>query len=114
MRKVLLISALVALMAFAAGPAWADSHLGGQMMQDDQMMMQDDQMMMQDGDQTMMQYGDQTMMQYGDQAQYGTGAQATTQLAETGGPPLVPLAGGAAAVLLVGGALLTARHLRQR
>ncbi len=98
MRKVLLISALVALMAFAAGPAWADSHLGGQMMQDDQMMMQDD----------------QTMMQYGDQAQYGTGAQATTQLAETGGPPLVPLAGGAAAVLLVGGALLTARHLRQR
>ena len=106
MRKVLLISALVALMAFAAGPAWADSHLGGQMMQDDQMMMQDDQMMMQ--------YGDQTMMQYGDQAQYGTGAQATTQLAETGGPPLVALAGGAAAVLLVGGALLTARHLRQR
>jgi hypothetical protein len=98
MRKVLLISALVALMAFAAGPAWADSHLGGQMMQDDQMMMQDD----------------QTMMQYGDQAQYGTGAQATTQLAETGGPPLVALAGGAAAVLLVGGALLTARHLRQR
>ena len=99
MRKVLLISALVALMAFAAGPAWADSHLGGQMMQDDQMMMQDD----------------QTMMQYGDQAQYGTGAQATTQLAETGGPPLVPLAGGAAAILLlVGGALLTARHLRQR
>ena len=91
MRKVLLISALVALMAFAAGPAWADSHLGGQMMQDDQM-----------------------MMQYGDQAQYGTGAQATTQLAETGGPPLVALAGGAAAVLLVGGALLTARHLRQR
>jgi hypothetical protein len=105
MRKVLLISALVALMAFAAGPAWADSHLGGQMMQDDQMMMQDDQMMMQD---------DQMMMQYGDQAQYGTGAQATTQLAETGGPPLVALAGGAAAVLLVGGALLTARHLRQR
>jgi hypothetical protein len=99
MRKVLLISALVALVAFAAGPAWADSHLGGQMMQDDQMMMQ---------------YGDQTMMQYGDQAQYGTGAQATTQLAETGGPPLVALAGGAAAVLLVGGALLTARHLRQR
>ena len=98
MRKVLLITALVALMAFAAGPAWADSHLGGQMMQDDQMMMQDD----------------QTMMQYGDQAQYGTGAQATTQLAETGGPPLVALAGGAAAVLLVGGALLTARHLRQR
>ncbi len=98
MRKVLLIWALVALMAFAAGPAWADSHLGGQMMQDDQMMMQDD----------------QTMMQYGDQAQYGTGAQATTQLAETGGPPLVALAGGAAAVLLVGGALLTARHLRQR
>jgi hypothetical protein len=100
MRKVLLISALVALMAFAAGPAWADSHTGGQMMQY--------------GDQMMMQYGDQTMMQYGDQAQYGTGAQATTQLAETGGPPLVALAGGAAAVLLVGGALLTARHLRQR
>ena len=98
MRKVLLISALVALMAFAATPAWADSHTGPQMMQDDQMMMQDD----------------QTMMQYGDQAQYGTGAQATTQLAETGGPPLVALAGGAAAVLLVGGALLTARHLRQR
>ena len=99
MRKVLLISALVALMAFAAGPAWAESHTGAQMMQDDQMMMQ---------------YGDQMMMQYGDQAQYGTGAQATTQLAETGGPPLVALAGGAAAVLLVGGALLTARHLRQR
>jgi hypothetical protein len=107
MRKVLLISALVALMAFAAGPAaWADSHTGDQMMQDDQMMMQY-------GDQMMMQYGDQ--MQYGGQAQYGTGAQATTQLAETGGPPLVPLAGGAAAILLlVGGALLTARHLRQR
>ena len=100
MRKVLLISALVALMAFAAGPAWADSHLGGQMMQYD--------------DPMMMQYDDPMMMQYGDQAQYGTGAQATTQLAETGGPPLVPLAGGAAAVLLVGGALLTARHLRQR
>jgi hypothetical protein len=106
MRKVLLISALVALMAFAAAPAWADSHTGGQMMQNG------DQTMMQYRDQTMMQ--DQQMMQYGGQMQYGTGAQATTQLAETGGPPLVPLVGGAAAVLSVGGALLATRRLRRR
>ncbi len=61
--------------------------------------------------------------QYGGQTQYGIGAQEAAptaggapaqELAQTGGPPLVALAGGAAAVLLVGGALLTARHLRQR
>ena len=64
--------------------------------------------------------------QYGGQMQYGVGAQAAptaiggtpAQLAQTGGPPLVPLAGGAAAtVLLLGGALLlttTRRRIRHR
>ncbi len=52
-------------------------------------------------------------MQYGGQMQYGIGAQA--RLAQTGGPPLVPLAGGAAAVVSLGGALLaTRRFLRRR
>jgi hypothetical protein len=57
--------------------------------------------------------------QYGGQMQYGIGAQAptatggayATQLAQTGGPPLVALAGGAVTVLLVGGALLSTRRL---
>jgi LPXTG-motif cell wall-anchored protein len=61
-------------------------------------------------------------MQYGGQIQYGIGAQAPTatggaspaRLAQTGGPPLVPLAGGAAAGLLLGGALLTTRRRRRR
>jgi hypothetical protein len=62
-------------------------------------------------------------MQYGGQIQYGIGAQAPTatggaspaRLAQTGGPPLVPLAGGAAAgLLLLGGALLTTRRRRRR
>ena len=61
-------------------------------------------------------------MQDAGRMQYGTGARApaaTTggapaRLAQTGGPPLVRLAGGAAAVLLLGGALLTARRLRRR
>jgi LPXTG-motif cell wall-anchored protein len=61
-------------------------------------------------------------MQYGGQMQYGIGAQAPTatggaspaRLAQTGGPPLVPLAGGAAAGLLLGGALLTTRRRRRR
>jgi hypothetical protein len=64
------------------------------------------------------------LMQDAGQTQYGIGAQAPTstggapaQLAQTGGPPLVPLAAGAgAAVLLLGGALLlaTRRLLRRR
>jgi hypothetical protein len=64
-------------------------------------------------------------MQYGGQMQYGIGAQeaptatggaSPAQLAQTGGPPLAPLAGGAAAGLLLGGALLTTtrRLLRRR
>jgi hypothetical protein len=65
-------------------------------------------------------------MQYGGQTQYGisaqeaptaTGGAPPARLAQTGGPPLVPLAGGAAAaVLLLGGALLltTRRLLRRR
>ena len=63
------------------------------------------------------------LTQYGGQMQYGTGAQeaptatggAPARLAQTGGPPLVPLAGGAAAAVLLGGALLlTTRRLRRR
>ena len=62
-------------------------------------------------------------MQYGGQIQYGIGAQeaptatggaSPARLAQTGGPPLVPLAGGAAAGLLLGGALLTTRRRRRR